>query len=75
MTTLYGAREWIQARTHAERYGQQAGGTHPTGMRSCLVGRKLTVVPKVYLSELLLITTVEPFQGYSRDLMDRGSVC
>ena len=24
---------------HAGRYGQQAGGTHPTGMHSCLVSR------------------------------------
>ena len=32
-----------QGAVHAGRYGQQAGGTHPTGMHSCLSKNSLFI--------------------------------
>ena len=46
---------------HAGRYGQQAGGMHPTGMQSCLsLGCEFKLVqrvhpPKVYRETVTLI--------------------
>ena len=44
---------------HAGRYGQQAGGTHPTGMQSCLKKKYLAEFHYVW-TRLKVCTTVEP---------------
>ena len=48
---------------HAGRYGQRAGGTHPTGMQSCLINKfKLSTLIMEYnsfLSAILMRTLLD----------------
>ena len=49
----YTPQQTLPPRTvHAGRYGQQVGGTHPTGMQSCL--NKIHVI-MIYYNKLLVL--------------------
>ena len=59
---------------HAGRYGQQAGGTHPTGMHSCFIffyKRNLWCVPWDSVAPPLL----QPFQSRHSSCADSQVTC
>ena len=47
----HGSRHSPSTAVHAGRYGQQAGGTHPTGMHTCLKHKRSTC--KLFLRVIL----------------------
>ena len=61
-----GTPPWVSTpprAVHAGRYGQQAGGTHPTGMHSCNV--------EISYINFYLDTNISKSSGDVRDLLSR----